>query len=32
MRQHLLDIYPKEKVPKFRLIQSKDNLAKELIN
>jgi len=31
-RQHLLDIYPKEKVPKFTLIQSKDNLAKELRN
>ena len=30
MRQHLLDIYPKEKVPKFRFVESKDTLAKEL--
>jgi hypothetical protein len=30
MRQHPLDIYPKEKVPKFRFVESKDTLAKEL--
>jgi hypothetical protein len=30
MRQHLLDKYPKEKVPKFRFVESKDILAEEL--
>jgi hypothetical protein len=29
-RQYLLDIYPAEKVPKFRFVASKDTMAKEL--